>query len=80
LEFAHQLSLRNKNFNITAEFAPEFYGLKDLAEELRNVLFRSRDLASFTGTYKDRSIIYGGMINAFNKAISSLEREAQVNA
>jgi len=24
--------------------------------------------------------MYGGMINAINKAISSLEREAQVNA
>jgi len=62
--------------DITAEFAPEFCGLKDLAEELRNVLFRSRDLAPFTGTYKDRNIIYGGMINAFNKAIAHLEKES----
>jgi len=26
-------------FDITAEFAPEFCGLEDLAEELRNTLF-----------------------------------------
>ena len=31
--------------DITAEFSPEFCSLEDLAEELRNVLFRSRDLA-----------------------------------
>jgi hypothetical protein len=61
--------------HITAEFAPEFFGLKDLAEELRNVLFRSRDLAPFTGTYKDRNIMYGGMINVFNKVISRLGKE-----
>jgi hypothetical protein len=29
----------------------------------------------FTGTYKDRSIMYDGMINAFNKAISHLGQE-----
>jgi hypothetical protein len=45
-----------------------------------SVLFRSRDLAPFTGTYKDRSIMCGWMINAFNKAVSSLEGEAQGNA
>jgi hypothetical protein len=61
--------------DVTAEFAPEFCGLKDLAEELRNTLFRSRDLAPFTGTYKDRSIMYDGMINAFNGAISHLGQE-----
>ena len=59
----------------STEFAPEFCGLKDLAEELRNTLVRSRDLAPFTGTYKDRSIMYAGMINAFNKAISHLGME-----
>jgi hypothetical protein len=61
--------------DITAEFALEFCGLKDLAEELRSTLFRSRDPAPFTGTYKDRSIMYYGMINAFNKAISHLGKE-----
>jgi Fungal protein kinase len=61
--------------DVTAEFAPEFCGLKDLAEELRNTFFRSRDLAPFTGTYKDRRIMYDGMINAFSKAISYLGKE-----
>jgi serine/threonine protein kinase len=59
---------------ITAEFAPEFHRLRNLAEELRNVLFRTRDLAPFTGTYKDRSLMYDGMINAFNSAIYGLEK------
>jgi hypothetical protein len=59
--------------DVTTEFAPEFCGLKDLAEELRNTLFRSRDLAPFTGTY-DR------MINAFNKTISRLGKEQQANS
>lgn len=61
--------------DVTAEFAPEFCSLKDLAEELRNILFRSRDLVPFTGTYKDRSIMSDGMINAFNKAISHSGKE-----
>jgi serine/threonine protein kinase len=61
--------------DVTAEFALSFIVLKGLAEELRNVLFRGRDLAPFTGTYKDRSIMYAGMINAFNKAISHLGKE-----
>ena len=58
----------------------QFCGLKDLAEELRNTLFRSRDLAPFTGTYKDCSIMYDGMINAFNKAISHLGKEQLANS
>ncbi|KAG9241301.1 hypothetical protein BJ878DRAFT_536604 [Calycina marina] len=66
--------------DVAAEFAPKFTVLKGLAEELRNVLFRSRDLAPFTGTYKDRNIMYEGMINAFNKAISHLGKEPQLNA
>jgi hypothetical protein len=44
---------------------PEFYGFKDLAEELRNTLFRSRD--PFTGIYKNCNIIYNRMINELFK-------------
>jgi hypothetical protein len=58
--------------DVTAQFAPEFTNLKDLAEDLRDVLFPIRGKL-FTGTYKDRNIMYGGMINAFNKAITHLE-------
>lgn len=65
--------------DITAEFAPEFCGLKNLAEELRNVLFPIHG-EFFTGTYKDRSIMYEGMINAFNRAISHLEKGSLVNS
>jgi hypothetical protein len=66
--------------DITADFAPEFCGHKDLAEDLSNTLFRSRDLAPFTGTYRDCSIMYDGTINAFNKAISHLGKEQQANS
>jgi hypothetical protein len=65
--------------DITAEFAPEFISLEDLAEDLRDVLFPIRGKL-FTGTYKDRSIMYEGMTHAFNKAISGLGKEPQVNA
>jgi hypothetical protein len=61
--------------DVTVEFAPKFCVLKSLAEELRDVLFRGRDLAPFTGTYRDRSIMYDGMINAFNQAIGHLGKE-----
>lgn len=54
--------------DVTAEFAPGFIGLKTLAGKLRDVLFPIRG-SLFTGTYKDRSIIYEGMIDAFDKAI-----------
>jgi len=61
--------------DVATEFTPEFCGLKDLAEELGNTLFRSRDLAPFIGISNDLSIIYNGMTNAFNKAISHLGKE-----
>jgi hypothetical protein len=64
--------------DVVAEFAPEFIGLRDMAEDLRDVLFPIRGKL-FTGTYKDRNIMYNGMINAFNKAITHLE-ESVVNA
>jgi hypothetical protein len=48
--------------NITSEFI----NLRQLAEDLRDVLFPIRGKL-FTGTYKDRNIMYDGMINAFNK-------------
>jgi len=39
--------------DIASEFALEF-GLRDLAEELRNVLFRCQDLVLFTGTQRSQ--------------------------
>lgn len=64
--------------DITAEFAPKFNNLRDLAEDLRDVPFPIRGRL-FIGTYKDRNVMYGGMINAFNKAITHLEKES-INA
>jgi len=64
--------------DVTAEFSPKFTNLKDLAEDLGDVLFPIRGKL-FTGTYKDRNIMYGGIISAFNKAIMHLEKES-VNA
>ena len=61
-----------------AEFSPNFIGLKDLAEELCDVLFHSKELAPFTGTYKDRSIMDDGMLNAFNKKIYQIEENLRV--
>jgi hypothetical protein len=58
--------------DITKEFAPRFHRLKGLAEELGNVLFPIRG-SLFTGTYKNRSIMYNGTINAFDIAIRGLE-------
>ncbi|KAH0537305.1 hypothetical protein FGG08_005895 [Glutinoglossum americanum] len=58
--------------NITAEFPPQFEGVKHLAEELRHVLFPIRDEALFTGTYSEPkwiNSIYNGMVNAFDNAI-----------
>jgi hypothetical protein len=39
------------------EFAPKFETLKQLAHELRNVLFPLGDGATFTGTFRDNDII-----------------------
>ncbi|KFY02428.1 hypothetical protein V490_00513 [Pseudogymnoascus sp. VKM F-3557] len=62
---------------IIAEFAPRFECLKQLARELRNVLFPIRDGEIFRGTFRDNDIMYDGMIEAFSKAIASLGKEDQ---
>ncbi|KAF7907344.1 uncharacterized protein EAF01_004931 [Botrytis porri] len=71
---------KNRFENIVAEFAPKFENLKPLARELRHVLFPIRDGAIFTGTFQDHSIMYDGMIKAFDSAIDRLGKEEQVNA
>ena len=60
--------------DITAEFSPEFIGLKKLAEELRDVLFLVHGKL-FLGTYKDQNTMYNVMINAFNQAIRHFSKE-----
>ena len=65
--------------DITAGFAPGFIKLKDLANELKNVLFFPIHAKSFfAGTFEDHNIMYRGMIEAFNKAISRLGKDPQV--
>jgi hypothetical protein len=59
--------------NVVSEFAPQFNGLKQLAREIRDVLFPIRDGALFTGTYRDSNIMYDGMTKAFNGAITRLQ-------
>lgn len=58
--------------DITSEFPSEFEDEKELAKELRDILFGTGML--FVGTYdgdKERNKMYDGMINAFNKAIEN---------
>jgi hypothetical protein len=52
--------------------------LKDLAGNSRDVPFPIRG-SLFTGTFKDHSIMYDGMINTFQTVISQLEKESEVN-
>ena len=66
--------------NVIAEFAPKFKGLKQLARELRNVLFLIRDRVIFTGTFRDNDIMYNRMIKAFDRAIGYLGKEVQATA
>jgi hypothetical protein len=61
--------------DIVAEFALGFETQKQLARELRSVLFPIRDGAIFTGTFRDDDIMYNAMIDAFNRAIERLRKE-----
>jgi hypothetical protein len=72
-----KLSHMDKNgfANVVSEFAPQFGGVKQLARELRDVLFPTGDRAIFRGTYRDTNIIYNRMIKAFNGAIGCLGKE-----
>ena len=71
---------KNRFENILAQFAPEFEALKPLARDLRNILFPIRDGAIFTGTFRNRDIMYDGMINAFSRAIGRLGKEEHATA
>jgi hypothetical protein len=64
--------------NVIVEFAPKLESLKQLAHEVRNVLFPIRDRAIFTGTFRDHDVMYDGMIKAFNRAIGPLGKEEEL--
>jgi hypothetical protein len=66
---------KNRFEKIIVKFTPKFENLKPLAHELRSVLFPIRDRAIFTGIFHDHSIIYDGMIMAFNTAIDRLGKK-----
>ncbi len=51
-----------------------------MAHELRSALFPIRDGDIFTGTLQDHSIMYDGMIEAFDTAIGRLGEEEQAIA
>ncbi len=55
---------------IVAEFSAEFQSLKELAEEIRDILFPYRE-GLFTGTYRDPERLYKLMIDTFERAIAS---------
>ncbi|KAG0133809.1 hypothetical protein HOY82DRAFT_639657 [Tuber indicum] len=61
--------------NVIAEFTPEFENLKPLACELQSAFFPIRDGDIFIGTFHDHSIKYDRMIEAFDRAITSLRKE-----
>jgi len=63
--------------DIITEFALEFEEQKQLARELRNVLFPIKDGAIFISTFRDHNIMYDGMINAFNRAIDRMKKKVQ---
>ena len=62
--------------SILDEFPPQFAGLKELAEELRHALFRTRHGSIFTGTYVDSWRLYSPMIESFEKAIANIGEES----
>ncbi|KAF4631947.1 hypothetical protein G7Y89_g6189 [Cudoniella acicularis] len=66
--------------DIITEFTPKFEELKQLARELRSVLFPIKDGAIFTGTFRDHDIMYDRMINAFSRTIGRLGKEEQAIA
>ncbi len=57
---------------ILDEFPRKFDDLKELAEELRMVLFPLRDGTVFRGTLRDHKKLYIPIVAAFNKAIFKL--------
>lgn len=63
--------------DIVKEFAPQFESQKQLARELRSALFPISDGAIFTGTFRNKDIMYDRMIAAFSRAIDLLGTEAK---
>lgn len=60
---------------IVSGFTPQFENQKQLARKLRPVLFPIRYNVIFTGTFRDKDIMYDRMINAFKRAIDRPKKE-----
>lgn len=58
---------------ILDDFPRTFDGLKELAEELRMVLFPIRDRTIFRGTLQDHKKLYMPIVAAFDNAIVKLK-------
>ncbi|KJZ68222.1 hypothetical protein HIM_12387 [Hirsutella minnesotensis 3608] len=59
--------------DVLEEFPEEFECIKPLCRELRSILFPIRDNALFTGTPKDPGIVYGPIIESFEKAVDGMK-------
>jgi hypothetical protein len=63
--------------NVVSEITPQFEGLKQLARELRGVLFPIRDGTIFIGTYHDNKIMsrfaepYATLLSQFSRPVNS---------
>jgi hypothetical protein len=74
-----KLSHMDKNGfeNVVSEITPQFEGLKQLAGELRGVLFPLRDGTIFTGTYHDNKIMsrfaepYATLLSQISRPVKS---------
>ncbi|EEH33163.1 hypothetical protein PAAG_04216 [Paracoccidioides lutzii Pb01] len=58
--------------DILEEFPQSFECVKPLCKELRGILFPCRN-GLFTGTPKDPEVLYGPIIQAFDKAINDIK-------
>ncbi|KAL1954026.1 hypothetical protein VTO42DRAFT_1804 [Malbranchea cinnamomea] len=57
---------------LAKEFPPEFDCIKPLCRELRGILFPIRGNTIFTGTPEDPGILYGPIIDAFERAVDGI--------
>lgn len=63
---------------ILDEFSDKFYGLQELAEELRVALFPIQQGGLFMRTLIDSNKLYKSMIDALNNAIGNLGTEMEL--
>ena len=72
-KLAHMNKGENKGFAfIMREFPPLFDSIKPLCKAVRDILFPYKDGELFTGTPQDPEVLYGPILNAFDKAIGGI--------